>query len=253
MAAIAQYIFLTCLRARLLLGVAAMLAVAFGLAVFIGNTALVEENETARALAAGSMRLVMATGVTILICFHIQHITHSRELAVLAARPLARWRLVLGCFVSYAAISATLAILCGAAIASLGFHNVAGYLNWQLGFVLESIIIASVALMFGLILSNAVSACLASMSFYLLARMIILFVATAESPMSKNHGYIDVAVYYAIKAISLLMPRLDMFAESSSLIYGSAESSAAHLLLQAAIYVPMLLIIAVLDFERKEL
>lgn len=254
MIAVAQYVFLTCFRARLLAGVVMLLAATLGLALFMGGTALIEERETARTLAAGGLRLAITMGISVLICFHIQQLAHSKELTVMAARPLPRWKLVLGCFVSYGAIGTGLALLAGFAVAWTGFRTIDGYLLWLTGFVFEAAIMTAVALMFGLIISNAVSACLCTLGFYMLARLAILFVATAESPMGKTDiSFADIFIFNIIKFISLLLPRLDLFADSSLLVYGISTASTALPTAQAAIYIPLLLGVAILDFSRKEL
>ena len=57
----------------------------------------------------------------------------------------------------------------------------------------------------------------------------------------------------ALKSVSTLVPRLDFFAKSEWLVYGLNSREEWQLfLLQSAIFIPLLVLAAVLDFRRKE-
>ncbi|MDE3038382.1 MAG: hypothetical protein KGJ21_08045, partial [Pseudomonadota bacterium] len=89
------------------------------------------------------------------------------------------------------------------------------------------------------------------MGFYVLSRMMAFFVATAQSGLAAAPKFI--LLKYALVAISTLIPRLDFFAKSEWLIYGfDGPRDWMVFIVQAAIFVPLLLLASIADFKRKQ-
>ncbi len=253
MIAIAHYIVLTCLRDRLLTGLLVLLVITTGLMHFLAHTAVVENDLTARALTSGALRLMLAVGLMVTISFHFRQMFANREVAMLVTRPLSRASFVMGCALGYSAIATALACGVVVLVALSGYADARGLLLWSLGIISEAWIVATIALVFALILSNAASASLASLGFYLLSRVMVLFVATAESPLGKTGTLLDFFSVTLMQWLAKLFPRLDLFGQSEWLLYGTGQGDAMILLIQTLIFVPLLLIVGVIDFRRKEL
>ncbi len=245
-----RYLLLSSFRDKLFGGMFAAILVASMLSAAIGNTAFLENREMTLVFAGSAARFVLALGLSVFICFHIRHQFDSREIDVMLSRPVSRARLVLEYWLGFAfcallLILPTLVILALAGIKSLG-----GYAAWGMSLLLETWIVASVALALALIVKSAVSAVLASLGFYVFARIAIYFLLTAESAFAASK---DPMLKYILHFVSLFMPRLDLFAKSEWLVYGSPSFDHVMLiLLQAAIYVPLLLAVSVIDFRRKQ-
>jgi hypothetical protein len=254
MIAILQYVLLTSLRDRLLTAVLIALLIVTGLVHFLAETALVENELTARALGSGALRLVLACGLIVAISFHFRQMFANREIAMLVTRPLSRSSFVVGCALAYGLIATALALVVVVLVVLSGYASVQGLGIWALGMVCEAWIVATLALAFALILPNAVSASMASLGFYLLSRVMTLFVATAESPMSRSHAsWVDAVSVPLMQGLAKIFPRLDLFGQSEWLVYGTGQGDAQMLVLQTLIFVPLVLVVGVIDFRRKEL
>lgn len=244
-----QYIFLCAVRDRLFLGLAAGIALASLIASILGSTAAVESAETALVYAAGSARLMLAVGLGVFVCFHVKQGFETREIDVMLSRPLSRARLVIAFWAGFAGVASLLALLAALALLLIGVVNWPGFAAWLLTLLLEGWFTVALSLFAALVLRSAVSAVLATLGFYTLSRLMVFFLMTAEH--TPTTSALLMIGKYSLTAVSALMPRLDFFAKTEWLAYGPTRewllASA-----QAAIFIPLLLTAAVLDFRRKE-
>ena len=58
--------------------------------------------------------------------------------------------------------------------------------------------------------------------------------------------------YFLMKTLSILFPRLDLFAQTKLLVYGSENSIFTTIIIQSMIYILIMLCIAFYDFRKKE-
>jgi hypothetical protein len=101
--------------------------------------------------------------------------------------------------------------------------NKIGTLFWFLTTLSENLIIISFAVLSSLILKNSFSAILASFGFYALSRLMGMFVMAIDMP--EDYSSISQGgLASALKILSVLFPRLDLFAQSSWAIYGIKEN-----------------------------
>jgi hypothetical protein len=136
-------------------------------------------------------------------------------------------------------------------VAALGLLNIEGYLGWSLSLLLEASLVVALALFSAFTLRSAVTSVLACMGFYVLSRMMAFFVVAADAPGMGQMPYL--LLKYLLKAISSIVPRLDFFAKTEWLVYGFDVAQQWYwFLLQAGIFVPLLLIATILDFRRRQ-
>jgi hypothetical protein len=126
---------------------------------------------------------------------------------------------------------------------------------WGSSLVLEASIVVAFALLSSLVLGSAVSAVMGCASFYLICRLMGFFIAALQSPTSLmgGQGIEGMIMKGILQTISVVIPRLDQFAQSKWLVYGIAEQ--AHLWVfpvQTIVYIPLLLAMAVFDLKRKQ-
>ncbi|OYW17650.1 MAG: hypothetical protein B7Z54_07700, partial [Sphingobacteriales bacterium 12-47-4] len=70
---------------------------------------------------------------------------------------------------------------------------------------------------------------------------------------SFENEQINLASTWTLKAISVIVPRLDFFAKGSWMIYGPKSYDDLWLfLVQALVFIPLLLAAAIIDFKRKQ-
>ena len=249
-----RYIVLTALRDRLFLGLFLGILAITGLSMLLGGTSLVENTQMSIVFAAAANRLLLVLGLIVFTCFHLHHAFDAKEIDLLLSRPISRSRVVLAYWCGFALVAVILALPVLAAVSFPGVLHAQGFAVWSITLLLELLMVVAVALFTGFVLKSAVSAVITCLGFYMLARMAELFVMTSESTLLFREKGFNVVLEYSMKAVSSVMPRLDFFGKSEWLVYGPGqEGSALELcLIQAAIYVPLLLLATVVDFRRRE-
>lgn len=248
-----RYMLITALRDRLLLALPVMLVLAAALIVFLSGSAIIEQRELAAALFGAVSRILVISGLVLFVCFHIRQAMSGGEVALILSRPISRGAFVL----IYNASQVTVGLLCaGVSIFLLWLcarPPLDGLLAWGLSLALETGLMILIAVFFGLMLGSAVSAVLACMGFYVLARMSGLLIALADK--AADAGGAASIPGYAFKLVSMLLPRLDFFTRSEWLVYGwnAGEPGAVWALLQSLVFWPLILAATMIDFSRKRL
>jgi ABC-type transport system involved in multi-copper enzyme maturation permease subunit len=246
-----QYILLCALRDRLFVGLLAGVAAATLISAMLGGTAFLEEREMSLAYAGAAARIILVIGLVVFACFHVRQAFDSREIDVMLSRPLSRPQLVVAYWLGFSAVATLLAVPTAGVLLLIGPMSDPGFLSWSVSLLLETWFVVALALFASLALKSAVGAVMASLGFYVLSRMIAFFVMTADSITKQD--ILLVVTKYLLSLVSVIMPRLDFFSKTEWLIYGTNSSLEWRLFLaQAAIFIPLLLLAAIIDFKRKQ-
>lgn len=247
-----RYIVLTAVRDWLFVGLFVALFAAFGLASFLGTTALVEGLQHTTTYTAGATRIILHIGLIVFGVFHVRRAFDNREIEVMISRPISRPAFVIAYWLGFFVVALWLIIPLLAAMAGLLQVNLEGLLYWGASLVLEAAIILAFVLFTALIMRSAVSAVLLSFGFYFLARMMGFFTYVLDKPASEAVTLKNL-MRQMLEMVSSVVPRLDLFAKSEWLIYGVGQSMDIWLFVtQVAIAVPLLLLMAIVDFKRKQ-
>jgi len=246
-----RYIMITAIRDRLFVGLFVCVLAAALLSRLLGGTAMLEPEQMTLVFAAASSRAILAVGLIVFVCFHVRTAFDSKEIDVMLSRPMSRHNLVLSYWVGFAFVAAILTAVMVAVMLVVGVIDYQGFMIWALSFLAEVWLVVALGLFAAFTLKSAVSAVMASLGFYVLARMMGFFIATANKSLLFEDDRIDTGLRLVIQAVSIVIPRLDFFAKTQWLVYGAGDD---HLwfILQAAIYIPVLLVAAILDFRRKQ-
>lgn len=249
-----RYILLTALRDWLFAALLIFILTCGLISHTLAGTALIETQEIALSFTSASIKVVVITGLIIFICFHVRNAFDTKEIDVFLSRPITRANLIFSYWIGFAAVALLLLMPTLFMTGIQGVLNWNGFFFWSTSFLVECWFVVTVSLLAAFMLKSAVTSTLASMGFYVFARMMGFFIATAQT-----RSYADTQVahnqslYYALKCISLIIPRLDQFAQSNWLIYGVRDLGHYQLFaLQAVIYIHLLLFATILDFRRKE-
>ena len=125
---------------------------------------------------------------------------------------------------------------------------------WSLSLLVECMIISAFSLIATIILKNAVVSILSTVGFYILARMMGFFIYAINNSTLATHTAIHQITSKIIFVISLCLPRLDLFGQSMWLIdYNYDFKLIVIILAQSLIYIPIMILIAIIDFNKKEL
>lgn len=248
MIATLRFVFLTALRDRLFAGLFTLVAIGFSLAIYLGDAALVEKGQTTVVYAGGAARTVLVLGLIVFQAFHIQRLYETREIEALLSRAISREMFI----VAYWAGFALVAVILAAPIIALVFlfqWSTEGAAWWALSLILEVFIIMAFAMFAGITFEKAVPAVFGTLGFYVLARLMNFFLAISETTVLEG---VNVVAIPLTDFISMLLPRLDLFAQTRWLVYGPGETDSLLILVgQAALYIPLLLGAAMFDLRRK--
>jgi len=252
MSQILKYILKNGLRDRLYLGLFITLIISFSISIFLGSTMLVEQQQTVAAFVAGSSRAILAIGMILFVCLSINRAFENKEIEFILSKSISRQQFILG-YLSGFFISALLIFIpLIIAILIVTQSNKFGLFIWSLTLLSELLIIISFSTLSSLILKNSFSAIMASFAFYIISRMMGVFVLAIEIPTSIAEAKNSILAT-SLKFLSALFPRLDLFAQSSWLNYGLSNfSNIKIILLQSLIYIPLIIFMAFHDFRKKQ-
>lgn len=254
MKTIIRYTLLTASRDWLFIGLCSIILLAYGFSVFVGTTALVEQAQMSLAYFAGSSRIILVTGLIVFVCFHVRRAFENREVESILSKPISRTKFVISYWIGFSILAFLTTIPTIAIIYILNSPDLVGLLYWSVSFILEIALVIAFALLCSLIMSSAVSSVMATFAFYLSARLMGFFIAATDSPTSlMGAGKLGQVLEYILQAVSMIIPRLDMFAKSEWLIYGVEGQNDLWIFpVQSLVYILLLLAIAVFDFRRKQ-
>ena len=248
-----RYLVLTALRDRLFGTLVVLLALIAILGAFLGDGAVVEAQASRLAFAGMAVRAVLMLGIILFVTFHVRRTYESREVEMMLSRPISRPGFVLAYYVGFAGLALLLVPLAAGALFFAGQPPLDGLALWTWTLALEALIVVAVSLFFSLILSSATAGALAAIAFYLFGRMVGTILGVLNGAWLDLTTPINKAAGFAFKLVSTIMPRLDLFGQTSWLVYGREggwlDWAATA---QTMIYVPLLLAMAIYDFERKQ-
>lgn len=248
-----RYVLLTAMRDRLFFGLLVGILAAAYISSVLGSTAMLEVEQMTLSFTAASARVIIMVGIIVFIGFHMRNAFDAREIDVLLSRPISRTSLVLSYWLGFVAVVTLLVLPTIALIYVVGTLNLTGFLLWAVSLILESWLVVSIALFAALTVKSGVGTVLSSLAIYTLSRMMGFFVATSKTGILFEHQEVNMGARFIMEAISVVVPRLDFFAKSQWLIYGAKSYDDLWLfLMQGAVFIPLLLAAAIIDFKRKQ-
>jgi ABC-type transport system involved in multi-copper enzyme maturation permease subunit len=252
MKSILKYILLAGIRDRLYIGLFITLAASFSLSIFLGSTSFVEAQQTTAAYIAGSSRAILAIGMILFVCLSVARAFENKEVEFIISKSISREQFILSYIIGFFVAAFLIFIPLVTAILIVTKANKLGLLIWSASLLSELMIIISFSLLASLILKNSFSAIMASFGFYIISRLMGMFVLAINLPQdiaqAKSH-----LLGASLKFLSALFPRLDLFTQSEWLSYGVSEfSNLKIILIQSLIYIPLMIFMAFHDFKKKQ-
>lgn len=178
-----RYILLTAVRDRLLIGVGVALLLAALLGAFLGEATALERDQISLAYAGFAARLILAAGLILLVCFHVQRSYDNQEIDLMLLRPILRAQFVLIYWLGFSGVGVFLSVLAVVVLPIAGMPDGSGLVVWTLSLFLESLMIVAIGLFFALTLRSAVVATTARLGFYILPRMTGFLVNVAQADL----------------------------------------------------------------------
>jgi len=250
-ATFARFILLEARRGGLPWLALAAIVVALVLAAFLSQVALTETRE----LQASVMGALLRASAVFLIALHVASSTlremNDKGLELFLSLPVPRWAQYLGRLAGFAATAAILAATCALVLLAVAAPSAVSL--WALSLVMESVLVAAVALFFSMTLAQLVPAIAATAGLYLLARSMTGIQAIASSPLSEPSTAGE-AARLAIDAVALLLPRLDAVTRTDWLLYGaSVDGDYVRAIAGMALYAALATAAGLFDFYRRSL
>lgn len=253
MLATLRYVLITALRDRFLGALFLALLAAVGGSVFFGSSAVTEQRALGLAFAGELVRFILVLGMMTFVSFHIRRMYETREVEAILARPISRVTFVLAYFFAYAVVALLLVVaalpLLMLALQASGL----GLAEWEASLALEALIVVALGLFCAMALESATASVLAGLGLYILGRSAAFFRAIAESGSgAAGNDAVNAGARWVMEAVAAVMPRLDLFGQSRWLVYGPGGGwGMSELLVQTAIYVPLLLLATIRDLHVK--
>lgn len=254
MTAVLRFVLLTGARDRMLPALWLLSLAVLLVCRALGGAMLVEGGQTALAFASLSLRLVMVAGVVLAVCFQMRRLQETREIEAMLARPVSRTGLVLGLAGGYGLLGLAMVLPALLALGLILTPNVSGLALWGLSLLLEVWLAAGFALFLACSLSSAAASALTALSLYALARLATGFYDIAQAGVGDALAspLTGLPLRLAAELLAAVLPRLDLFGQSSWLVYGPDTAwGAGALLMQAGLYLPLLLAATVFDLKGR--
>jgi hypothetical protein len=246
-----HYVLKAAIRDRIVLSVLLLIVLGTCLSVFMGSSAIVEKSDFALVYTSGGLRFLSVLGLVLFIVFHVRRSFETKDVEYLLSRPISRVSFLLSHVVAFSLLAVCVGLAVCVSVCLVAPHSIGfGHFLWGSSLLIELIIMANAALFFALVLPSAATGALATLSFYVLSRMIgQLMGITAIGGGFAGQD----ALAFLMKMISLLIPRLDLMGQSSWLVYPPDESvGLVFLLLQGALFTVLIICAALIDLIKRQ-
>lgn len=246
-----KYVIKAAIRDRLVIALLALIGVSASLSVFMGSAAVSESDQFAAVFAAGSLRFAGVVGLVLFAVFHIRRSFDTKDVEYLLSRPISRVTFLFSHAAAFSLLALVMALVVSAAVALISFHNFGtGHFLWSFSLIAEFIIMINIALFFAMVLPGAASGALAVFGFYVLARLMGQLLGIVDTGLDMS-GFAFLSIIF--QGISMIIPRLDLMAQTSWLIY-EPDGSVGYFFIagQCVIYTSLILIAALVDLVRRQ-
>lgn len=246
------YVLKASIRDKLVISLLLVFLVSISLSVFIGSSAIVEANAASLTFISASARLIGVISLILFVVFYIRRAYETHDIEYLLSRPINRISFVSSHLLGLAILAIIFTALVSLGIYAYGhaFINLQGLIYWSMSILLELMIVSFAALFFAMVLPSAVTATMATLAGYSLARMsgqVLNIIDTGTQGSSYE------ILEKIMEAASVIVPRFDLFSQSAWLIYGPDSSiSLTFIVLHGTIFCLLITFAAIFDLLRKE-
>lgn len=281
--ALLRYFIARTMADRLLVAWPAMLAATALLAFVVGRSMMVEQEQATLAFLGSGIRLALMLAVTSITAIAIARDFDSREMEFLASRVASRLDLLLAMVATALLLATGMVVMAIPLMFMMGSPPPLGVFLWALTLALEAGLCGIFAIFIALAIANATIAILATLGWYVLARLSGMLLGLAGVPaMGDPRLAAEPAAGPAVAAAAssralapdpaslgdlvdphrfgdalahlfpLLLPRLDLLAQSDWLVH---PPQAVHALLpvaaQCLVHGALVASAAFLDFRHR--
>ena len=245
-----NYVLTAAYKDKIFLAFFVLVVVLVSVSLFFGASAVTEQDQFAIVFTSGALRLVSVFTLTLFIIFYCARSFENRDVDFLFSKPITRWQFILAHFCAFSLLSLLIAIVITAAVI---FLSPSGFdfpvVVWGASIFIELVVLSAMAIFFGIAFNNAVPATLATIGFYVLARLIGDIIGILEIGAANT---MTLVLGKVMTIISFLIPRLDLIGQTSWLVYGLGDANLTPLLGQIIIFLGLVLSATYLDLKRRQ-
>lgn len=248
------YILYAALRDRLMLLALIGAALASSMGIFLGSSAIIEQDQFSIVFAASLLRLFGVCGLVLFCVFFIRRSFETKDIEFLLARPVSRFGFLLCYSAGFSLLAVMFALLLSAVLWANAFSDLSpsAFSLWVLSLIVEYVIIIHAALFFSFIITSTTGATMAVFGFYILGRMNGHLLGIVDSGKTIE-THVNEIMEFTLQVVSVLTPRLDLMAQSSWLVYGQITNvTMPFVVLQGVFFVGILLCATFIDLKRKQ-
>jgi hypothetical protein len=228
-----SFVLTAAIRDKLILTLLLMILLGGSLSMFLGSSAITEQESFALVFGASGLRFLSVTGIVLFCCFYVRRSFETKEVEFLLSRPLSRMSFLLSNMLAFTLLALFVTSVLMLSVFFLGKPNLEGLFVWGLSIAVENILMAVTALFFSLVLSSAAGSALATLGFYVLCRLIGTLLGIAAQPPDNT---LFLVLNKTMEAISVIIPRFDLMGQTSWLVYGVQGSGGIALTDKASAY-----------------
>lgn len=245
-----KYVLTAALRDRIFLSFFLLILVGCSLSVFLGSAAVIEKDKFSLVFASGGLRIAGILSLVLFVIFFVRRSFDGKDVEFLLSRPISRLQFILSLAMGFSIQAVLVGIGVGLAVLSIAPHLISsGHVLWIVSSICENIIVVNIALFFSMYISSAASASMATAGFYVLSRMIGQILGIVHSSLVDHMSPMAIVMQF----ISIFVPRLDLMAQTSWLLYGYDTSiDFLTVVCQGAFFTFLIVCAAVLDLMRRQ-
>ena len=249
---ISNYVVLETYRSRFFLLVFFIVVVCFLIGLFARDVSITESSTINVAFSAALLRLCVIFSIALLVVTSITKEFHDQTMNFVLATDTTRFEYYMGKFLGFTSVSAIVVFL--VSICLFLISPMEQVLLWSTSMYLEILIVISFTLLCSTILNHLPIVVFAVIGFYLLSRSIDSFVLISQSPTIIENTMSEHYVASLISIISLMLPKLSAFSNTSWLVYDTGSLSALiPQFVQTVLYSSLVIFVGLIDFYRKKL
>lgn len=253
MKTILKYVILSAIRDKFFLGLFIAIISIFGVSNLMGFTAASEEALMQSVIFAGTTRWILVFGMIIFICFNINKSFENKEISFILSKNISREKFILSYWLAFNIIGFLLLFLFSLIFFLFCENNILGTLQWIFSVQLEIMIITMFSILASFILQSAVFSVFLSSGFYIISRLMGFFInmslITGSNPV---YNFFLKFSHLLSKAVSSLIPRLDLYGQTKWLIYEADFNVFKVIIIQSIIYILIMFFMAFYDFKKKQ-
>ena len=250
--AIARYTLLEAVRTRLVWLYVAAMALILAAGYLVQQLAITESARLQTLFSAAALRFAAVFVVSLHVLTSVTREFNDKGLELTLSFDLRRSDYVAGRLLGFLSIAMMLAAT--AAIPLLSLAPLGATVSWAVSLALELALMSALSLFCIITFTHLMPAATFVLGFYLLARVLTALRLMSEHPITGSGTLSHQVISGVIELLSLLLPSLDRYTQSTWLTDGAATwTTVAGLAGQAVIYIALLAAAAMFDFYRRNL